>query len=126
MAPGPEVAADGAIGPGQAVVSASLLVLVAYPAGQRERGVVLGAGLAGLPRREQDGARAVVRLDLAGPVTDLDGQPDRLAVVLGRPLVVALPPVDDAESGQRGGLTLAIADLTEQDQGPVQVPGGRR
>ena len=124
VVPGPAVVAGDAIGKGQAVVSASLFVLVAYPAGQRERGAVLGAGLAGLACREQDGAGAVVGLHLTGPVADLDGQPESLAVVLRCPVIAALPSVDDAESGQHGGLTLVIADLAEQDQRPMQAPGG--
>ena len=47
VVPGPAVVAGDAIGKGQAVVSASLFVLIAYPPGQRERGAVLSAGLAG-------------------------------------------------------------------------------
>jgi len=63
--------ADGAQGGAEAVVRAGLLVGVADPVGQGQRGGVLGAGLVRVPGGEQDLGDAVARLGLADPVAGL-------------------------------------------------------
>ena len=124
VVPGLAVVAGNVIGTGQAVVRAGLLIRVADPAGQGERGIVLNAGLAGLAYREQHSTSAVACLDLTGPVAGLPGQGEGLTVVLSCPVIAATSRVGNTESGERGRLTLVITDLAKQNQRLVQVPAG--
>ena len=61
----------GVTGVAKTVVGTGLQVAVAYLRGQAERDVVMGAGVAGTAGGEEDGAEAIERLPLTGPVAEL-------------------------------------------------------
>src|ERR1700733_12360198 len=78
----------------QAAVGAGLLVTVAGLAGQGERGGVAGAGLLVLAGGQQGFPGTVECLGLAAAVTYLPEQLQRLLVVGGSLVMVALPMAD--------------------------------
>src|ERR1039457_7010991 len=115
---------DSTVGAGEAVMSTSLLGLVADLAGQVERGGVLGAGRAGPLGGEEDFAESVERLGLTGPVADLPVQGQGLLMVAGGLLIAGQSQVDVAEVGQGVNFTPSVADLAGQGQGLLEVAGG--
>jgi len=104
--------AGGMAGFGQAVVGAGLLVAVAGPAGEGERGGVPVAGLSGPARGQQGLPRPVERLGLPARVADLPVGGEGLLVVAAGLVKVPLLAKDRRERPVDGSAVLrALAQI---------------
>src|SRR5207248_1345599 len=112
-----------AVRSGQAIVCACLFVLVTDPAGQPERGDVVGARIAGQAGGEECLAEAVERLRFAGLVAHLPGKSNGLLVVIAGLQVASLHQAELSEVCQGGCLADRVTGLAEQGQRPLQAVG---
>ncbi len=105
-------------------MSAGLFILVADMLGHAECGGVLSTCLVVSTAASRASPRPFERYGFTEPVAGLPEQRQSLPVMVGGPLIMALPRLVDPQVGQRVGFAKPVARFAADSDGLLKVIGG--